>query len=93
MILKKMTFAFLIAGSSISVAHALEAAPAETAAGKQSMSASNDKPAQTAAVTKMVSPGKSREQVIAELLQAKKDGSYVVVPEAYPESFYYRASR
>lgn len=88
--MNKISSLLLIAGSSISMAHALDAVPAAVTTEPQETKLSTEKPAIATAATSTVVSGKSREQVIAELMQAIKDGTHVAESEMPPEQFLYR---
>ena len=93
MYLKQITIALLIAGFFSPVVHAADTAITEAELPQPRLAAAILAPLAMVYPDPVSVVGKSREQVIAEVVQAKKDGSYVSLPEGYPESFYFRPSR
>jgi hypothetical protein len=90
---KRTTLGLLLAACFFPVAHAADTMATDTVIAAKTAAPVSDKQAVLVDASNVRDAGKSREQVIAEVVQAKKDGSYVALPEAYPESFYFRTAR
>ena len=88
--LQKISCILLVTGSSISIAHALDEAPAGIATSKQDMVLIVEKSAPTATLINAATLVKMPEQMVTKPVQARRDGSDIVLPEAYPESFFYQ---
>ena len=96
MALKQITIALLIVGSSVSAVHAAEAAitaVTDTPAAQERTVAAVAKPVAAVESTTVRATAKTREQVIAEVVLAQKDGGSISLGEEYPAAFNFRASR